>query len=708
MQDGIQSGEIVGDRYCILYELGRGRWGRTYLAQDRKGARDRCVLKVFAPAIQEARALQKAVDLFEQEARVLSPLSHPQIPKFRAFFRAFSHRQERWFCAYDCVKGLNYGELLQLREQQGRRFSEAEAIEFLQKLLPVLVYIHQHGTIHGDITPDRVMLRQSDRLPVLLDWGGFKRAAAIVEELSSVKAFYAGEPGYAPEEQVRAGVVLPQSDLYALGATAIALLSGREPRHWLDPQTQTPIWERVSASPALREILQQMLAQKPSDRFPNATAVLKAIQPLLHPSWDDREVEEDIPVAEDLGEGIKIPIAEDLGDTEAKEKEDKETGKQGDKEEFQITNYALRIKKSSPSSQAKIQPERSSITEDAMPTPFVTQAPSQKKPPALTRHNSPSKIQNWAIALVKSTLVVLLSLSSGTVGWWAGKAWIDRQAQSQASEGVEGLPEPEALSFLPADDPEPAPSATLSEDERQRKLVLRDRRLRSGLHYEFFTALVNEFFWLGYPSQAGQTPSLAPEDDLWRERWDTIAAELLDQLTFLSLPARQRLGRYDPQERERAGLAAERLNLSRQALFDLADAQLSYRFPEVADREPDDGAIAQIEQAIVFDQLKALTSGPTLAQISPNSSSSGRVAGTLKPGEGKVFWIRLEGGQLVNAFFDADSPAFFGVYSPRGDRLLEDARSRSWSGQVPETGVYQFVLVSQTPAPLNYSLNLAF
>ncbi|MDY7016264.1 MAG: hypothetical protein SVX43_22235, partial [Cyanobacteriota bacterium] len=528
--------------------------------------------------------------------------------------------QDAWFCVYNWVEGLNYRELLQLRGQQGRSFCEEETIALLRQMLPVLTYLHQSGATHGNLAPEKIVLRQSDNLPVSIDFGGFTRVAAALEG----SRFYAGRPGYAPPEQVRAGVVLPQSDLYALGAVAIALLLGRDPQFSLEsPAPQGWSWEQIRVSTAFREILQQMLAEKPGDRFASATAVLEALSSVPSPS---------------LSATATVALS----------------------------------------------------------------------PPAATTEKTPwSRMRSLAIALGKVGFVLLLSLSSGTMGWWAGQIWLDRSLRSQAQEEPDAWPEPEALSFLPADDPEPEPPASLPLEERKRKLALRDRRLRAGIDYHFFLELTNEFFGERYPSQRGRRPSLTRDDAWKRDRWDAIASELLDRLAFLSLPARQQLGRYDPQGRERAALAAERLDVSRRAFFDLVEAQFLARFPEGAERELGENAIAQIEQAIVFDGIQALTSGSSLSQISLDVNPSNRqLEGTLQPWEGKVFLVRLEGGQHLNLSLDAPLSTFFGVYSPGGDLLLEYAQQRSWSDRVPETGIYQLILVSAMPISLNYQLSV--
>jgi len=171
-------GEIVDNRYQIIRQLGQGGFGRTYLAEDRNKSDQTCVLKEFAPQVQEQQDLQKAKELFEREANVLKKLQHPQIPRFHASLQVKIGTKDFFFLVQDYVDGDNYYQLLEQRETQGKTFSEEEVIILLQQILPVLSYIHSLDVVHRDITPDNLIWRRSDHLPVLIDFGGVKQLPA--------------------------------------------------------------------------------------------------------------------------------------------------------------------------------------------------------------------------------------------------------------------------------------------------------------------------------------------------------------------------------------------------------------------------------------------------------------------------------------------------------------------------------------------------
>lgn len=272
-------GQIMETRYRILRHLASGGFGRTYLAEDLHRFNERCVLKEFAPQVTGTTQLQKAKELFEREASAIYKLNHPQLPGFREFFQAtVGVGSACLFLAQDYIEGQTYADLL---NTQGK-LSETEVKELLNKILPVLSYIHSQGVIHRDISPDNIIRRNSDNLPVLIDFGGVKQVAVnAVSNLTQALKLptLLGKEGYAPEEQMLQGKVFPNSDLYALAVTAVVLLTGKRPEDLYDKYKGTWYWEKeIKISSQLRSVLQKMLAYKPSDRYQSADEVLQVLQ----------------------------------------------------------------------------------------------------------------------------------------------------------------------------------------------------------------------------------------------------------------------------------------------------------------------------------------------------------------------------------------------------------------------------------------------
>jgi len=292
MNNPIYPGITLNNHYRIVRELGHGGFGRTYLAEDAHRFNEPCVLKEFAPQVHGSYALQKSEELFEREAGVLYKLQHNQIPRFRELFRVSISDRGYLFLVQDYVPGQTYRFLLDARKRQGLRFIEAEINQLLIQILPVLEYIHSLGVLHRDISPDNLILRLSDGMPVLIDFGGVKQVAATVKSLfaeangTPAPATRIGKLGYAPVEQMQMGIVSPHSDLYALAATVLVLLTGKEPHQLLDTQTLHWNWRaECSLSPNLSLVLDKMLAQQPSQRYSSAREVMLALSgnPLLQP-----------------------------------------------------------------------------------------------------------------------------------------------------------------------------------------------------------------------------------------------------------------------------------------------------------------------------------------------------------------------------------------------------------------------------------------
>ena len=281
-------GTSVNNRYQIQRVLGQGNFGRTYLASDEQCFGELCVLKEIVPSSRAEYTVQKLRALFETEARVLYQINHPQIPRFLGYFAQMG----RLFIVQEYIDGKTYAELLRECHQQGQFFSEASVIQWLKDLLPVLAYLHERNLVHRDISLDNIMLPNGKSRPMLIDFGLVKQTVTQIlaykpNSPSGSGQSFGGKFGYVPPEQIRMGQCYPCSDIYALGVTAVVLLTGREPNLLMAQGTLEWQWRSyVEVSSRLGRILDKMLADKPKERYQSAQEVLvelHAVNPETQP-----------------------------------------------------------------------------------------------------------------------------------------------------------------------------------------------------------------------------------------------------------------------------------------------------------------------------------------------------------------------------------------------------------------------------------------
>lgn len=265
---------LLGDRYRALELIGQGGFGRTFLAVDEyKPSKPHCVIKQFYPQIQGAHQIQKAAELFEQEAVRLDELGkHPQIPELLAHFT----QDNRQYLIQEFIEGKNLSQEL---EAEGV-FHEAQIRELLESLLPLLQFIHSHQVIHRDIKPANI-IRGSNRQLILVDFGAAKFAKETALLMTGTTI---GTPGYLAPEQAR-GKAGFASDLYSLGVTCLYLLTQISPLELFDVGEDAWIWrEYLQNNPVSDElgyILDRLIENATKKRYQSASEVLRDLNSKL-------------------------------------------------------------------------------------------------------------------------------------------------------------------------------------------------------------------------------------------------------------------------------------------------------------------------------------------------------------------------------------------------------------------------------------------
>jgi hypothetical protein len=232
---------LQGGRYMLLRQLGEGSQGETYEARVDDTPRVRPdparLGEAWEQFVRRARAGQtpspeglvaikcfrvgtakawKDVELAEREARTLASLDHPRLPRYIEHF-------EEGGVLYLVMEKVEGESLAQIRARQ-RTMSIEEVTRMLEDIGEALRYLHTRApaVVHRDIKPGNI-LRAPDGSYALVDFGAVRNRLKPGGGSTVVGTF-----GYMAPEQFQ-GRASPQSDVYGLAATALSVLTGREP-----------------------------------------------------------------------------------------------------------------------------------------------------------------------------------------------------------------------------------------------------------------------------------------------------------------------------------------------------------------------------------------------------------------------------------------------------------------------------------------------
>ncbi|MGB7269552.1 MAG: serine/threonine-protein kinase [Albidovulum sp.] len=231
--DELQPGTtLLHGQYTITRFLNNGGFGITYLAKDSLD-REVVIKECFADAfcrrtktIVSARSrahqgeLKSIIKHFIQEARSLSKLVHPNIVGVHQVFED----NDTAYMAIDYVDGK---DLLDLLEDPSVTFTPTQIVDITRKMLAAVGFVHDHGLLHRDISPDNILVNQAGE-PILIDFGAAREHISASDRKHT--ALRVVKDGYSPQEFYIAGSEQgPWSDLYALAASLYHLIKGEAP-----------------------------------------------------------------------------------------------------------------------------------------------------------------------------------------------------------------------------------------------------------------------------------------------------------------------------------------------------------------------------------------------------------------------------------------------------------------------------------------------
>lgn len=270
----------LGSAYRIDRELGGGGMSHVFVAEEVALGR-RVVVKVLPPEMGAGLNAER----FRREIQLAASLQHPHVVPLHAAGRT---EDLVWY-----TMPLIEGESLRAKMAREGELPVTETVRILRDVADSLAYAHAQGVVHRDIKPDNVLL--SGRHAVVTDFGVAKALSDATGQSSLTSVGIAlGTPSYmAPEQAAADPHVDHRADIYALGAMAYEMLTGKPPFGGA-PQmvlaahvTQTPepvTARRASVPPALAQLVMRCLEKKAADRYQTATELHQALELMATPS----------------------------------------------------------------------------------------------------------------------------------------------------------------------------------------------------------------------------------------------------------------------------------------------------------------------------------------------------------------------------------------------------------------------------------------
>jgi CheY-like chemotaxis protein len=264
-------------RYEYLGSLGQGGIGYVFKAIDRE-LNEVIAIKVMGRAVGEER--DTVLRRFKGEVSLNRKISHPNICRLHDYGVAGGLP----YLTMEFVDGRDLGTIIDLEGPVPAK----KALRILTQLTRAVVAAHAAGIVHRDLKPANVMVQPSGEIS-LLDFGLAHDTTRTDPRITRVGAAV-GTPHYMSPEQVQGRLVDERSDIYAIGAIAFELLSGRRmftgrtflsiARKHLETTVSRGTLEGRGVPRELEATVLRCLEKKPEDRFPTAAALASSFEAL--------------------------------------------------------------------------------------------------------------------------------------------------------------------------------------------------------------------------------------------------------------------------------------------------------------------------------------------------------------------------------------------------------------------------------------------
>ncbi len=257
--------KMLQGRYHLTHKIGRGGMAVVYLAED-KHLRKSVVVK----ANGRSHALEER-QLFEQEARILVQLDTPgrsvNLPRVHDYLIEVDQGGQNQYLVMDYIEGEDLDSII----RRAGALDEAVVLFWMDQVMEAVEFLHAQPTpvIHRDIKPANIRITKSGERAYLVDFG-----------IAGDKAQQRGTDGFAPPEQYQGLTKDVRSDIYALGATLYALVTGETPPDSLKlasgAETLSTLGSNISAT--TKSVILKAMALKSNNRYATVQAMRLALQ----------------------------------------------------------------------------------------------------------------------------------------------------------------------------------------------------------------------------------------------------------------------------------------------------------------------------------------------------------------------------------------------------------------------------------------------
>lgn len=250
---------VLGDgRYTLIRPLGEGGMASVWLARDAQ-VDGEVAVKILHTDVAERKSYRSR---FLAEARTMARMSHPSILRV---FDLGEDESRPWF-TMDVVDG---GALIDMLEKNGK-VEPLRALDIMFQTLQGLAAAHMAGVVHRDIKPDNILISVDGDVR-LSDFGIARIRNERVDHRTRTGVSM-GTVGYmAPEQRENARGVGPGADIYAMGATLYATVTGCEPPDLFAAHIDPKLLDNVP--PAIRDVVKNSTTYKADTRYASARAM---------------------------------------------------------------------------------------------------------------------------------------------------------------------------------------------------------------------------------------------------------------------------------------------------------------------------------------------------------------------------------------------------------------------------------------------------